>query len=62
MAVDSLIINKKTVPLGGKLFQACVIDGKHGMDNFNTTDLHRVSQLGQPYVHKKTTIKSHSNE
>ena len=63
MVVYSLIINRRTVALGensskGNYF----IDGKHSMDNFITTELHKFSKLGKPYMHKKLTVKSHSNK
>ena len=32
------------------------------MENFNATDLRRISWLGKPYMHKKNTVKSHSNK
>ena len=38
------------------------IDGKHGMNNFNTTGLCRFSWLGKLYMHKENTVKSHSNK
>ena len=57
-----LLFNKRTVPLGENSSKSnYFIDGKHSMDNVNTTELHRFSQLGKPYMHKKTTVKSHSN-
>ena len=34
------------------------MDGKHGMENFDTTDLRRFSWLGKLYIHKKNTAKS----
>ena len=37
-------------------------DGKHCIDNFNTTDLHIFSLLGKSYMHKKTTVIFHSNK
>ena len=38
------------------------IDGKHSMENFNITDLRRFSLLGKPYMHKRNTVKIHSNK
>ena len=56
-----LLFNKRTVPLGENCSSKCnyFIDGKHSMDNFNTTKLHRFSYLAKLYMHKKATVKSH---
>ena len=52
---------KRTLPLGENSSKCnYFIDGKHSIDNFNTTELQRFSKLGKPYIHKKTTVKSHS--
>ena len=65
MAVDSLIIKLRTVPLGeNSCKRNYFIDDKVSMEKFNTTDLHRFSWLEKlyMYVHKKTTVRSHSNK
>ena len=59
------LFNKRTVPYRWKKTHATVrrtyfTDGKHGMENFNTTDLRRFSWLEKPYMDKKNTVKSHS--
>ena len=49
MAVDSLIINKRMVPLEeNSCKRNYFIDGKYSMKNFNTTDL--------PNFHGRKTI------
>ena len=58
-----VLFNKRTVPLGGHSSKhSYFINGKHSMDNFNTTDLHRLSWLGNLFMHEKTTVRSHSNK
>ena len=58
-----LLFNKGSVPLGeNSSNRNYFIDGKHSMDNFNTTESHRFSWLGKLCMHKKATVKSHSNE
>ena len=57
MVADLLIIQQEN-----SFKHNYLIDGKHSMYNFNTTDLHRFSYLAKPYMHKKTTVKSHSNK
>ena len=55
------LLNKTTVALGENSWKRnYFIDGKHGMENFNTTDLRRFSWLGKPHMHKKIIVKSHS--
>ena len=39
-----------------------LIDGKNSMENFYTRHFHRFSWLGKAYMHKKTSVKSHSNK
>ena len=52
-----LSFNKRAYPLGENLSKRnYFLDGKHSMDNFNTTELHRLFWLGEPYMRKKTTL------
>ena len=58
-----LLFNKRATPLVENSSKHNnfnnFIDGKHCMDNFNTTKLHRFSWFGQlcMYMHKKITAK-----
>ena len=54
-----LLFNKGTVPFGENSSTSnYFVDGKHSMEHFNTTELHRISKLGKPYMHKETTVNS----
>ena len=58
-----LLFNKRTVPLGENSSKCnYFIDGKHSMVNFNTVELNKFSWLGKAYIHKKTTVESHSGQ
>ena len=39
-----------------------LIYGKHSMENFNNTDLSTFSWPGKTYIHKKNTVKCHSDK
>ena len=58
MVVDLLIIfkTKELVMEENSCKRNYFIDGKHCMENFNTTDLQRFSWLGKPNIHKKMTV------
>ena len=46
-----------TVPLGENVYNHIhFLDGRQSMGNFDTLNLHRLSQLGKSYMFKKTTV------
>ena len=56
------LFNKRTVSLGENCCNCDYLLMANIMDNFNTTDLHRFLWQGKPYMHKETTVKSHSSK